>query len=409
MYDGSFLSLMDSSRHFVRRAERLRTLFRVALLASGLATAASAHITGSSSVDIRLSGSDSIWITVSASPTDYEEALHRSLHLGAPESRRADANAYQEGLADYLRTRLRPETDQGSLDLHVLRWKPGGTGPEDGFDSASYFRNRHIVTLGGILPAHRSWMRLGIQLFAELGVQPISEASVYWKETLVKRVWLGPDQSVRIPLLPDSLEALAQAAGAHAAGSPPGQGAIFLRFIGIGFAHILPFGFDHVLFVLGLFFFATRLRPLLAQITAFTVAHSLTLGLSLIGIIALPSRVVEPLIALSIAVVGLENIFTRRMRASRWLIVFAFGLVHGLGFASALRDFGLPPGSFWSTLLGFNLGVEIGQLTVVTAAYAAVGWLWGKPWYFRRVVVPCSAAITLVALYWAVQRVFAPG
>jgi hydrogenase/urease accessory protein HupE len=408
MYDRVVLSLNDSSGMIVN-VYRVRMLVRAAVLAWGLAAAASAHITGSSSVDIRLSGSDSIRITVSASPTDYEEALRTSLHLGAPEARHADANAYQEKLADYLRTRVRPETDQGSLELHVLRWKPDGTGPEDGFDSASFFRNRHIVTLGGILPAHRAWMRLGIQLFAELGVQPIAEASVYWKETLVKRVWLGPDQTFRFPLNPDSLEALAQAANGHAAGSPPGQGAVFLRFIGIGFTHILPSGFDHVLFVLGLFFFAIRLRPLLAQVTAFTVAHSLTLGLSLIGVIALPSRVVEPLIALSIAVVGLENVFTRRMRASRWLIVFAFGLVHGLGFASALRDFGLPSGSFWSTLLGFNLGVEIGQLTVVTAAYAALGWFWGKPWYFRRVVVPASAAITLVALYWAVQRVCAPG
>lgn len=401
MYDGSFLSLNDYSG--------IRTLLRAAALATGLSTAAAAHITGSSSVDIRLSGSDSIWVTVSASPTDYEEALHQSLRLGAPEARRADAKAYQEKLAEYLRARLRMETEQGSLELHVLRWKPDGKGPEDGYDSAAYFRNRHIVTLGGILPAHRAWMRLGIQLFPELGVQPVSEASVYWKETLVKRAWLGPDQTMRFPLVPDSLEALAQAASAHASGSPPNQGAIFLRFIGIGFTHILPFGFDHVLFVLGLFFFATRLRPLLAQITAFTVAHSLTLGLSLIGIIILPSRVVEPLIALSIAVVGLENIFTRRLRASRWLVVFAFGLVHGLGFASALRDFGLPPGAFWSTLLGFNLGVEIGQLAVVASAYAALGWFWGRPWYFRRVVVPASAAIVVVALYWAVRRVFAPG
>lgn len=218
---------------------------------------------------------------------------------------------------------------------------------------------------------------------------------------------MGPDQTFRFPLAPDSLEALAQAASAHAAGSPPAQGAIFLRFIGIGFSHILPLGFDHVLFVLGLFFFATRLRPLLAQITAFTAAHSLTLGLSLSGAITLPARVVEPLIALSIAVVALENLFARRMRTSRWLIVFAFGLVHGLGFAGALREFGLPPGTFWSTLLGFNLGVEAGQLAVVSTAYAALGWFWGRPWYYRRVTVPASAAIALVALFWFFERIFA--
>jgi hydrogenase/urease accessory protein HupE len=393
----------------VVKAYWLRILFCVACLESGLATAPAAHLTGSSTVDIFLSDSDSIRITVSASPTDYAEALHQSLRLGTPAVRRADAEAYQEKLAGYLRQRLRLETDQESLQLRVLRWKPDGKSPEDGFDSASFYRDRHRVTLGGILPAHRAWMRLGIQLFAELGVQPVSEASVYWNGSLVRRVWMGPDQTLRFPLVPDSLEALAHAADAHADGAPPTQGAIFLRFIRIGFAHILPLGFDHVLFVLGLFFFATRLRPLLAQITAFTAAHSLTLGLALLGAIALPPRIVEPLIALSIAVVGLENIFARRMRVSRWLIVFAFGLVHGLGFAGALREFGLPPGSFWSTLLGFNLGVELGQLAVVTAAYAAVGWFWGRPWYFRKVAVPASVAISFVALFWFFQRIFAAG
>jgi hypothetical protein len=387
----------------------IRILLCAAGLVSGLATTTAAHITGSSTVDVRLSGTDSVLITVSASPTDYEEALHRKLRLGTPAVRRADANAYQEKLAGYLRERLRLETGQESLRLRVLRWKPDGKGPEDGFDSASFFRDRHSVTLGGALPAHRAWMRIGIQLFAELGVQPVSEASVYWKGSLVRRAWMGPDQTLLLSLIPDSLDALAHAAASQAAGSPPARGAIFLRFVGIGFSHILPLGFDHVLFVLGLFFSVTRLLPLLTQITAFTASHSLTLGLSLIGAIALPARVVEPLIALSIGVVALENIFARRIRTARWLIVFAFGLVHGMGFAGALREFALPPGSFWTTLLGFNLGVEIGQLAVVTAAYAAVGWFWGKPWYFRKVALPASVAIALVAMVFFLQRVFTAG
>ncbi len=386
-----------------------RSLVRASAMALGLAATATAHITGSSTVDIRLAGPDSLTMTVSATQTDFVEAVGLNLHLGTTVQRRSDADAYQEKLANYLRARVPIETEQGSLALHVLRWKPDGRGPGDGFDSASFFRPRHSVTLGGALPKGCAWLRVGVQMFAELDVQPVSEISLFWKDTLVRRVWLGPDATVRLPLAPDSLDALAREAGAQASGAAPREGAIFPRFIGIGFTHILPFGLDHVLFVLGLFFFATRIGPLLTQITAFTAAHTLTLGLSLIGVIALPSRVVEPLIALSIAVVGLENVFARRLRASRWLIVFAFGLIHGLGFAGALREFGLPSGGFWSALLGFNLGVESGQLAVVTVAYAATRWFWNKPWYSKRVAIPASAAISLVALYWTFQRIFFPG
>jgi hydrogenase/urease accessory protein HupE len=384
-------------------------VLRATAMAIGLASWAAAHTTGSSTVDIRLTGPDSLTVTVSATQTDFVEATGQNFKLGSPEERRSSAEAYQEKLARYLLARIRLETDQGSPALSVQRWKPQGSGPGDGFDSASFYRERQIVTLGGALPKNRPWLRVGVGMFPELGVQPVSEISLFWKDTLVRRVWLGPDASVRFPLAPDSLDALAREAGAQASGAAPGEGAILPRFIGIGFNHILPLGLDHVLFVLGLFFFSTRIRPLFMQITAFTAAHSITLGLSLVGVIALPSRVVEPLIALSIAVVGLENVFSRRMRASRWLVVFAFGLVHGLGFAGALREFGLPEGGFWSALIGFNLGVECGQLTVVAAAYAATRWFQQKPWYSRRVAIPASALISLVALYWTVQRVLFPG
>jgi hydrogenase/urease accessory protein HupE len=387
----------------------MRYLFRALAITIGVASATAAHVTGSSTVDIRLVGPDSLTVTVSATQTDFVEATGRNFKLGSSEERRSSADAYQEKLAAYLRARIRLETDQGTPALSVLQWKPKGRGPGDGFDSASFFRERQIVTMGGGLPKNRAWLRVEVGMFPELGVQPVSEISLFWKDTLVRRVWLGPDASVRFPMAQDTLDALVREAGAQASGAAPRQGAIFPRFIGIGFNHILPHGLDHVLFVLGLFFFATRIGPLLTQITAFTAAHSLTLGLSLVGVIALPSRVVEPLIALSIAVVGLENIFTRRLRASRWLVVFGFGLIHGLGFAGALREFGLPEGGFWSALLGFNLGVELGQLTVVAAAYAITRWLWRKPWYSSRVAIPASAIISLVALYWTIQRIFFPG
>lgn len=189
-----------------------------------------------------------------------------------------------------------------------------------------------------------------------------------------------------------------------AAPQGPSWGSLLVRYVRMGFHHILPLGLDHVLFVLGLFLLSTRTKDLLKQISAFTVAHSITLGLSLYGIVQLPRGVVEPLIALSIAFVAVENLYSTKMRAWRPLVVFGFGLVHGLGFASALRETGLAHGDFLVGLVGFNVGVEFGQLAVVAAAFAAVGWLRHSPRYRMAVVVPASAAIAAVALFWTLQR-----
>jgi hypothetical protein len=104
-------------------------------------------------------------------------------------------------------------------------------------------------------------------------------------------------------------------------------------------------------------------------------------------------------------VVGLENVFFRKVRASRWLIVFVFGLVHGMGFAGVLQDFGLPEGGFWPALVGFNVGVELGQISVIALAFCLTVFWRNKPWYFKRVVVPVSLAISAAGLYWAIQRI----
>ena len=178
-----------------------------------------------------------------------------------------------------------------------------------------------------------------------------------------------------------------------------------VQFMRLGFEHILPRGFDHVLFVLGLFLLAGRLPSLLWQVTAFTVAHSVTLGLSLYGVIRMPSVVIEPLIALSIVLVTVDNIRGGELRWWRVAVVFGFGLIHGMGFAGALRDLGLPRSEFVRALLGFNLGVEAGQLAVIALAFTAVGWFRLRPSYRRRVVVPCSTCIGCVALTWTIQRI----
>jgi HupE / UreJ protein len=186
-----------------------------------------------------------------------------------------------------------------------------------------------------------------------------------------------------------------------------GQVRRFFRSIRIGFTHIVPKGLDHILFVLGLFLLATRTRTVLAQVTAFTVAHSITLGLSLYGIVRLPSTIVEPLIALSIVYVAFENIFTSTLTPWRLALVFAFGLLHGLGFAEALMALDLPRAEFLSTLVAFNLGVEAGQLSVIlVAALALVAMRVPSADYRRLVVRPASIAIAMVGAFWMVERLF---
>ncbi len=146
----------------------------------------------------------------------------------------------------------------------------------------------------------------------------------------------------------------------------------FTRYIPVGFDHIVPKGLDHILFVLGLFFLSTRMRPLIWQISAFTLAHTITLALAALGYVNVPGSIVEPLIAASIVYVAVENLYTDGLSRWRPAIIFGFGLLHGLGFASVLAEFGLPEGSFIPALIGFNIGVEIGQLAVVAVAFLIV-------------------------------------
>ncbi len=182
----------------------------------------------------------------------------------------------------------------------------------------------------------------------------------------------------------------------------PSQLALYLR---LGFRHIVPEGTDHILFVLGLFFLGITWRKLLSQTTVFTVAHATTLFLSTYGIFRLPSQYVEPAIALSIAVIAIENVLKPALGPGRLAIVFGFGLIHGLGFASSLSDVPFPKRDFVIALLGFNFGVDFGQLFVIAVAFAAVGWFRNRPWFRSRIAVPCSLVIAAVGLFWAVQRI----
>ena len=188
---------------------------------------------------------------------------------------------------------------------------------------------------------------------------------------------------------------------------PPSRISTAWRYLRLGFTHIVPYGLDHMLFVLGIYLLSRRARSVLLQVSAFTVAHSITLGLSMYGLISAPPRIVEPMIALSIAYVAIENIFSSELRSWRIALVFAFGLLHGMGFAGALKELGLPRSEFVTALLTFNVGVEAGQLAVIATAFLLVGWHCShRDWYRGRVVVPASALIACTAIYWTIERLY---
>lgn len=203
-------------------------------------------------------------------------------------------------------------------------------------------------------------------------------------------------------------------------GGAPTAWQAFVDYIPVGFDHILPKGLDHILFVLGLFFLSMQLGPLLWQISAFTLAHTVTLALGGLGWVQVPGSIVEPLIAASIVYVAVENIFLPRLSPWRPVVVFCFGLLHGLGFASVLGDFGLPQTQIVPALLGFNIGVEFGQLTVVAMAAvllwislqaARVARLEGEedvlhewPILFRGASIVGSVLIGLVGAFWVIER-----
>jgi len=271
-------------------------------------------------------------------------------------------------------------------DADAVTLTPGPIAAPDGNDE------RVRVTLTAALPDDAHTLSWRSSLF--LGAYPVlirggdpsapTDADAY--------EWLnGPEQSRAHPVSDLNVRS--------------GGWTRFLRTVGLGFTHILPGGLDHVLFVCGLFLLAGGTRSLLLQISAFTVAHSVTLALAALGLVSVPSAIVEPLIALSIAYVAIENLMTSSLSRWRLAIVFGFGLLHGLGFAGALRDLGVSRPDLPVTLVGFNVGVELGQLAVVAIAATVVRFL-PIPAARRRqwITLPASAVIAAMGIFWAFQR-----
>ncbi len=178
----------------------------------------------------------------------------------------------------------------------------------------------------------------------------------------------------------------------------------FWEFVRLGVEHIGT-GYDHLLFLLGLLLVGSRARSALKIITSFTVAHSITLALATLNLINIPPRIIEPLIAASIVYVGMENILRKGVE-NRWMLTFGFGLIHGCGFASALRDLGIGANgtSIVVPLLSFNLGVEIGQLVIAAIALPLIWKCRASPLFVRRGVPVGSALIVMAGSYWLLER-----
>ena len=178
----------------------------------------------------------------------------------------------------------------------------------------------------------------------------------------------------------------------------------------LGIEHIIPKGLDHILFIIGLFFFSVSLRPLLIQVTMFTVAHSITLIFVTVSFITINSFIVEPIIALSIAYVGIENIFKKYVKEYlRYIIIFLFGLLHGLGFALVLNDIGYQSSKLIVNLISFNLGIEAAQIFIILLLYLLIGFTFSNKKYYRYVFqIPVSLLIALVGIYWFFNRIDVP-
>ena len=184
------------------------------------------------------------------------------------------------------------------------------------------------------------------------------------------------------------------------------QGTIGWIYLSMGFNHIVPYGLDHILFVLGIFLLNPKLKSVIWQATAFTLAHSVTLSLAAYGHIQPQPHFIEPVIAMSIVFVGIENLLATELKWWRVVVIFLFGLIHGCGFAGVLAEIGLPEHDNILALASFNLGVELGQIAVILAAYAFIARLFAdKSWYRNRISIPLSLCITAVALYWTVVRI----
>ena len=368
----------------IRRGHTARRLLVGWLACLLVPTTTLAHEIGTTQVVATFGHDDTYLIGVT---TDASALLARlEVARKRPRTAPVSADEYQrafDALCDEVPRHVSVVFDTvASVPLAVCVVDPGSSIPADGLSALGV-----TVTLRGAIPPAAQTVRWRYDLTFASYALTIKSSEPRAAET----IWLeGGEESRSMSLT--------------RAPAPPSRVALARSYFGLGFTHILPKGLDHILFVLGIFLLSRRLRPILWQVSAFTIAHSITLGLSLYGLISLPSSIVEPLIALSIVYVAIENLVTSELKPWRVALVFGFGLLHGMGFAGVLRELALPQSEFLTGLVAFNAGVEAGQLTVILSAFLVVGYWARRNEYRRLIVVPGSAAIALAGIFWTLQR-----
>jgi hypothetical protein len=334
--------------------------------AAGTAWAHAGGSTGYASITVsRSTVRYSVTLPTAALPTALAEAL-RLAQAGSAQN--------QDRLLDVIRRRI-------TLRADGTRCEPGpGAVEPSAFDAPSFTM---LVDFACGHPPRELVIRDDV--FDELGRDHHTLAKIE-----------APGVTLQFAFTPETRETRVVLAAAGGGG----RGTASFFFLGV--EHILS-GYDHLLFLLGLLLPGGGLLALTKIITAFTLAHSVTLSLAVLNIVNLPDRLIEAVIALSIAAVAAENLFLQPTVRRRWLVSFCFGLVHGFGFSSALRELGLPTHGLLLSLFGFNAGVEAGQALVVAVALPLLVVLRHTRWE-KRMVLSSSLAILVVGLVLFVER-----
>jgi hydrogenase/urease accessory protein HupE len=249
------------------------------------------------------------------------------------------------------------------------------------------------------------WALLSTRIVVDSRTQP-GELKIHWsgeEESELIILTEDSEEGEIVSVLPGNEITLVKVEGGESATAV--KQAAFWSWLVSGFHHVVPLGLDHMLFIIGLFLMVPKWKPLLQQSLMFTVAHSVTLALSVLGLVSMPSKLVEILIAFSIAFIGVENLVSKNVGKLRLFLVLGFGLIHGMGFASVLAEKleGIPRDRLTMPLLGFNVGVEIAQITVLCVSFLVLMPL--RKWE-NKVQVFGSVLVTLAGIGWMIERIF---
>jgi hypothetical protein len=371
---------------------------------------ASAHTASLTRVDAQLT-TNSLTLTFQLNQPDLLQFLVGRTNDQVVLMTEAEVRSNATRIAEYVQTRIHFALDTNPPVRGVLsNWPPSPLVLTREERPGEVIPAPLPMTLRWEIPASAKEMELSFSLYSTVGFAALFEVLFHRGKDIAPVLQLVQSRQamvIDLTAFQEDTRAAELPAGAPGKDSPPPAPVVrntAAQFIELGFTHILPKGLDHILFVLGLFLLSPKLKPLLWQVTAFTLAHSITLALAVLGIFALPGRVVEPIIALSIAVVAIENLFRSEVSPWRWAAVFGFGLIHGMGFAGILSEVGLPREQLGMALLSFNVGVELGQLAVIALAFGATKWCENRAWYGPWVRRPACLLIALAGVVWTVER-----